>query len=75
VALRFRSEVLDQKHYPDSTGYRDQNHKSAPGSYRRMNVRVVHSGHFAKEEEIVKDPNEGTKYHSSQARHDPYQQR
>jgi hypothetical protein len=40
-----------------------------------MNVRVVHSGHFAKEEEIVKDPNEGTKYHSSQARHDPYQQR
>jgi hypothetical protein len=35
-----------------------------------MNVRVVHRGEFAKEEEVVKDPNEGAKYHGSEARHD-----
>jgi hypothetical protein len=40
-----------------------------------MNVRVVRRGEFAQEEEIVKEPNEGTKYHSAKARHDPYQQR
>jgi hypothetical protein len=40
-----------------------------------MDVRVVRRGEFAKEEEIVKDPNEGTKYHSAKDRDDPYQQR
>jgi hypothetical protein len=75
VALRLRSEVLDQQDHPNSTGDRHQNHKSSPGSYRRMNVRVVHRGEFAKEEEVVKNPNEGAKCHSSEARHDADQQR
>ena len=75
VALRFRSQVLDQKSHSESPDDRDKDHKSPPGACGCMNVGVVCRREFAKEEEIVKDPNEGAKCHGSQACHDPYQQR
>ncbi len=75
MTLRLRSEVLDQEDHPESANDRDKNHEPPPGAQGCMDVRVVRRGEFAKEEEIVKDPNEGTKYHSSKARDDPYQQR
>jgi hypothetical protein len=40
-----------------------------------MNVRVVCSGEFAEEEEIVNDPNERAKGNRSNACHDAYDQR